>query len=174
VVPFPKHVLVWKLEDGPAHTAGSSGSPDDVGPAWIETYSSDGTVTSERVANGEWITRREAHRLAAEGEFEVLIDDGSQPVPHGREVTPNLDLKAINRRLRSLGVTADQLTLRPMSHDVFVVGSLVQHLDPAYGPKGQGEFVFTTAGVSMSPDEALAAVGRLVPTWNSDGGVPSS
>jgi hypothetical protein len=148
--------------------APQKGSPDDVGPAWINTYAKDGSVTSEKVAGGDWITRVEAHRLAYTDGFELMIDDGNQPSLESPQPPPALDLKAINKRLRSLGVKADELTLRATSHDVFVVGSLVQHLDPKYRPKREGEFVFTTAGVSMSPENALAALAKLVPDWNAD------
>jgi hypothetical protein len=167
VAPQSKRVLMWKLEDGP-EGALEQGSPDDVGPAWIETYATDGTVTSEKVPSGDWITRSEAHRLAEANRFELMIDDGNQPLPDSPQPLPALDLKAINMRLRALGVKADELTLRAMSGDVFVVGSLVQHLDLEQGPKGQGEFVFTIAGVSMSPEAALSALGKLVPDWSKD------
>jgi hypothetical protein len=167
VAPQSKRVLMWKLEDG-HEDAPEQGSPNDVGPAWIETYTTDGSVSSEKVAAGDWITRSEAHRLAETNRFELMIDDGNQPLPDSPQPLPALDPKAINRRLRALGVKADELTLRAMAGDVFVVGSLLQHLDPEYGPKGQGEFVVTTAGVSMSPEDALSALGELVPNWNKD------
>jgi len=158
---------LWKLEDGPEDTP-EQGSPDDVGPAWIDTYATDGGVTTEKVARGDWITRSEAHRLAEADGFELMIDDGNQPLLDSPQPLPALDFKAINGRLRSLGVRADQLTLRAMASDVFVVGSLVRHLEPEYGDKGQGEFVFTTAGVSMCPEDALAALDKLVPNWNAN------
>src|SRR5438105_4365006 len=109
-----KRVLMWKLEDGPEDTP-EQGSPDDVGPAWIETYATDGSVTSEKVARGDWITRSEAHRLAEAAGFELMIDDGRQPSLDSLQPPPALDLKAINRRLRSLGVKADELTLHAAS-----------------------------------------------------------
>jgi len=61
--------LYWKWEDGPEDAEGDD--PNDVGPAWIDH--ADGT--SEKVRDGEWITRAEAERLAAESGFELSIDD---------------------------------------------------------------------------------------------------
>ena len=61
--------LYWKFEDGPEEAADDD--PNDVGPAWIDKP--DGT--SEKVNDGEWITRAEAKRLAAEGGYQ-LDEDG--------------------------------------------------------------------------------------------------
>jgi hypothetical protein len=61
--------LYWKLEDGPEDAEGDD--PNDVGPAWINHP--DGT--SESVRDGEWITRAEAERLAAENGYELAVDD---------------------------------------------------------------------------------------------------
>jgi hypothetical protein len=68
-----RRVLTWKLEDGPAD-APKSGSPDDVGPAWLDTPGPDGT-TSEEVADGKSITRAEARQLAEEEGNELSDDD---------------------------------------------------------------------------------------------------
>lgn len=46
-------------------------SPNDLGPAWINR--ADGT--SEKVNDGGWITRADAERLAAEGGYELAIED---------------------------------------------------------------------------------------------------
>lgn len=67
---------MWKLEDGP-EDAPDEGSPEDVGPAWIDTYENDTHVSEEKVANGEWISRAEAKRLAADNGYEFEADDGS-------------------------------------------------------------------------------------------------
>jgi hypothetical protein len=66
-------VLTWKFEDGPPD-AREEGSPEDMGPAWLDTEGSDGPI-SERVADGAWITRAEARRLAEERGYE-LSEDG--------------------------------------------------------------------------------------------------
>ena len=65
---------MWKYEDGP-EDAPEEGSPDDVGPAWIDTYEEDERISSEQVAKGDWMTRAEAQRLASEGGYELAIDD---------------------------------------------------------------------------------------------------
>ncbi len=66
-------VLTWKFEDGPPD-AGEEDSPEDVGPAWLDTEGPDGNI-SERIAGGAWITRAEARRLAEERGYE-LSEDG--------------------------------------------------------------------------------------------------
>ena len=63
--------VTWKYEDGPAN-APVEASPDDVGPAWIDHP---GNPESEPVANGEWISRAEARRFAAERGYELSEDD---------------------------------------------------------------------------------------------------
>ena len=54
-----RRVLMWKYEDGP-EDARDEGDPNDVGPAWIDTYDGDARISSEQVADGEWITRAKA------------------------------------------------------------------------------------------------------------------
>ena len=66
-------VLMWKFEDGP-EDAPDEGDPNDVGPAWLDTYEGDERVSSEKVANGEWITRAEAQRIAAANGYELAVD----------------------------------------------------------------------------------------------------
>jgi hypothetical protein len=65
---------MWKYEDGP-EDAPDDGDPNDVGPAWIDTYDRDECVSSEPVAEGGWITRAEAHRLAESNGYELAVDD---------------------------------------------------------------------------------------------------
>jgi hypothetical protein len=69
----PRRVLTWKFEEGPAD-APEEGSPDDAGPAWLEITDPEGTIIDE-VADGEWITRAEARRLAHEVGYELSEDD---------------------------------------------------------------------------------------------------
>ena len=71
---MPKKTLYWKLEDGP-EDAPEEGSPDDVGPAWLDTYDGDQHIGEEKLNGGDWITRAEAHRLAAENGWELSLDD---------------------------------------------------------------------------------------------------
>jgi hypothetical protein len=65
---------MWKFEDGP-EDAPEEGSPNDVGPAWIDTYDGDKHVSDEKIRGGEWITRAEAQRIAAENGYEFTADD---------------------------------------------------------------------------------------------------
>jgi hypothetical protein len=60
-------ILYWLWHDGPAATA--------VGPAWI--IEADGTERS--LNGGDWISRAEAERLAAVGEY-ILDAEDVQPV----------------------------------------------------------------------------------------------
>ena len=69
-----RQVLLWKFEDGP-EDAPDEGHPHDVGPAWIDTYHGDDHISSKQVADGAWITRAEAHRLADSGGYELTLDD---------------------------------------------------------------------------------------------------
>ena len=71
-----RKVLTWKLEDGP-EDAPDEGSPDDVGPAWVSVYENNVLVSDEKAVGGQWITRAEAQRLAAENDWEFSADDGS-------------------------------------------------------------------------------------------------
>jgi hypothetical protein len=71
-----KRVLVWKFEEGP-EDAPDEGSPDDAGPAWIDTYEGDEHISGEKVLDGQWITRGEAERMAHENGYEFAADDGS-------------------------------------------------------------------------------------------------
>jgi hypothetical protein len=69
-----RRVLMWKDEDGP-EDAPDEGGPNDVGPAWLDTYEGDERVSSEKVRDGEWITRAEAQRVAAANGYELAVDD---------------------------------------------------------------------------------------------------
>jgi hypothetical protein len=87
------------------------------------------------------------------------------PMMDGANAT---ELRAINKRLRALGITPDQLTLRPLdASQVWVEGTLLGRLDPDYGPKLGHEFVYRTAGLSMEFEAAWAALDTLVPGWSS-------
>ncbi len=67
-------VLYWKQEDGPAD-AGSDGSLDDVGPAWLQTQDARGTLTSEPINDGEWISRIDVLMIARANGYTVRLDD---------------------------------------------------------------------------------------------------
>ena len=67
-------ILYWKMEDGP-EDAGPNGSPEDVGPAWLQTQNSAGDMEQEPVNNGEWIQRIDALSLAHAKGYTVSIDD---------------------------------------------------------------------------------------------------
>ena len=66
-------VVCWKHEDGP-DDALDSGSPQDVGPAWLLTYDSYGNETRVPVADGEWVTRAEVLALAAGKGYTLSLD----------------------------------------------------------------------------------------------------
>ena len=67
-------MLTWKFEDGPEDAPGE-GSPDDVGPAWVDTFEGQDLVSSDKIADGEWITRADAERIASENGYEFSADD---------------------------------------------------------------------------------------------------
>jgi hypothetical protein len=68
-----RQIVSWKFEEGP-EDATEEGSPEDAGPAWIDTFRGDAIVDTEPVADGAWITRAEARRLAAERGYELNKD----------------------------------------------------------------------------------------------------
>ena len=65
---------MWKYEDG-LRNAPDEGDPNEVGPAWIDTYDGDERISNEQVADGEWTTRAEAQRLAESNGYELALDD---------------------------------------------------------------------------------------------------
>ena len=71
-----RRILTWKYEDGP-EDAPLEGSPDDVGPAWIDTMDGEKLVSSEKANDGEWLTRAEAQQLAERNGYVFSADDGS-------------------------------------------------------------------------------------------------
>lgn len=68
-----RQVLTWKLEDGP-EDAGDGPSPHDVGPAWLDTYDGTVLVDSEPLADGDWISRADARRLAEDAGYDFAED----------------------------------------------------------------------------------------------------
>ena len=64
---------MWRWADGPED--GDGGDPNDVGTAWIVTFAGDERVSSEGVAEGRWITRAEARRLAETEGYELAFFD---------------------------------------------------------------------------------------------------
>jgi hypothetical protein len=67
-------VLCWKFEEG-REDAPPSGSPDDMGPAWLQTRDAHGNAMSEPVADGEWISRAQAYSLAGTMGYTLSADD---------------------------------------------------------------------------------------------------
>jgi hypothetical protein len=67
-------VLTWKVEDGP-EDAPLEGSPDDVGPAWVTLYAGEEELSTEQLNDGDWLTRAEAERVAAENGYTFAADD---------------------------------------------------------------------------------------------------
>lgn len=52
------------------------GGQTPVGPAWIDILAQDGKRTStEAVADGDWIARDEAIRIARENDHDLLLDE---------------------------------------------------------------------------------------------------
>lgn len=151
-----RRVLTWKYEDG-------EGRADaDVGPAWIA--SADGE--SEQVNGGDWLTRAQARALAEQHGHDFVEDDGREDStstrPHAEAV------KAINRELRRFGVSRDDLDLSAGHHDVFLMGAWYHRVDDKPLIPADNPFGFRSGGASMSLDEALAKIRRLVPEWDTE------
>jgi hypothetical protein len=160
----PSKSLTWKLEQPSA----TGISDEDLGPAWFDPGL--GTAPAADVAEGRWITRREAQVIASEHGLAFVADDGRQSDETPEAVTPGLDISAINRKLREAGISEAELRLEetPGFRDVLLWGSLVQSLP---GRARKPDSPFTTAMVSMLPDELMEALDVLVPGWRS---APSS
>lgn len=97
----PSATLYWKWEDGPPD--GDPHDPSAVGPAWVIEANGD-----ERDINGgEWITRAEAIEMAAANGWELNAgDDPDDTLPDAE-----LDVEAVNARLRGLGIDENQLVV---------------------------------------------------------------
>ena len=67
-------VIYWKREvispDPP-----DEGRLNDAGPAWLETHDEHGNVTSEPVADGDWITRNEAIGHSLRWGYTLSLDE---------------------------------------------------------------------------------------------------
>jgi hypothetical protein len=68
--------VVWKFEDGPEDADEDENDPRDVGPAWLDTFEHDPDrpASSEKLNDGEWITRERARENARENGYELLED----------------------------------------------------------------------------------------------------
>lgn len=148
--------LLWKLED----VADRSGdpSPDDVGPAWITWPATENTPRrSEKVRGGEWITRAEAQELALANGY-VLKEDAGAAETGEPAASPPVDVVAINSKLRSLGISADELAVRASGDRLVLTGSLLQRLKTRPSK-------FRTALISLHADNAMGTLDELVPGW---------
>lgn len=153
--------LIWKLEQ----PSGDLPSDDDVGPAWVAPEAS-GPLPSGPISRGEWLTRREARAIAEEHGFAFFEDDGDNDVR--MSASAGIDVRSVNEQLRRAGVLESELRLEvtPGFNDVLVHGSRVQELP---GLERDPESPIRTAMISMSLEEALAALDLLVPSWRSSG-----
>jgi hypothetical protein len=154
--------LIWKLEQ----PSGGLASDDDVGPAWVAPGSS-GPLPSGAISRGGWLTRREARAIAEEHGFEFFEDDGSNDLCV--QPSSGIDVSSVNEQLRRAGVLESELRLEvtPGFDDVLLHGSRLQELP---GLERDPESPFRTAMISMSLEEVLTALDRLVPGWRSAGG----
>ena len=66
-------VIYWKREVLSADPS-DEGRLNDAGPAWFQTQDEHGNVTSEPVADGDWITRNEAIGYSLRG-YTLSIDE---------------------------------------------------------------------------------------------------
>jgi hypothetical protein len=151
-----RRVLTWKYEDG-------DGNDDaDVGPAWV----ADADCQSEEVNGGEWLTRGQARALAEQNGDDFFEDDGREEP----SVTPAYAeaVKAINHKLRKLGVSRDELELSAGHDDVVLMGSWYERVNDKPLIPRDNLYGFRHHGSSMSLDEALAKIRRLVPEWHTE------
>ena len=67
-------VIYWKREVISADPS-REGRLDDAGPAWLQTQDEHGIVTSEPVADGDWITRNEAIGYSGSYGYTLSLDE---------------------------------------------------------------------------------------------------
>jgi hypothetical protein len=153
--------LIWKLEQ----PSGGQPSDDDLGPAWIAPGRS-GLLPSGPLSRGEWLTRREARAIAEEHGLTFFEDDGSKDVLVSG--SSGIDVRSVNEQLERVGVPKSELRLEvtPGFDDVLVHGSRLQELPGLERDPGSP---IRTAMISMSLEEALAALDLLVPGWRPGG-----
>jgi hypothetical protein len=77
-------------------------------------------------------------------------------------------VKEINRKLRRLGVSRGDLDLSAGRHDVFLMGAWYHRVDDQPLIPRDNPFGFRSGGASMSLEEALAKIRRLIPEWDSE------
>ena len=172
-----RQVLIWKLEDGP-EDAGEDGDPNDVGPAWIDTYEDDTHVSEEKVAGGEWITRAEAHRLAEANGYDLMEDDGrgdpATDAEHDASSVASVDVEAINAKLRAAGITEDELLVERLKGGFLAVtGSLADNDLPSglRSPPDELEgLVFRSMRMPSNATELCELLDDLAPTWRQNEG----
>jgi len=147
--------LMWKLEDGEGDLA--------VGPAWIDTVGEDGrAIHTEKAADGEWISRRQAGELAAQHGWELLVDAGDEPV--GDDYPPGpVDVRAINRRLRALGIAEEDLSVGEGGDNL--QGLWLDRLPGVEPPRTVLGSIVRTAVISRTPAELLESLDLLAPGW---------
>ena len=67
-------VIYWKREVISSDPSDERGL-NDAGPAWLQTHDEHGNVTSEPVADGDWITRNEAIGYSGRWGYTLSLDD---------------------------------------------------------------------------------------------------
>ena len=67
-------VIYWKREVTSADPS-AEGRLDDAGPAWLQSHDEHGNVTSEPLAEGDWITRNEAIGHSLRMGYTLSLDD---------------------------------------------------------------------------------------------------
>ena len=67
-------VIYWKREVISADPS-DEGRLNDAGPAWLQTQDEHGNVTSEPVADGDWITRNEAIGYSGRWGYTLSLDE---------------------------------------------------------------------------------------------------
>ena len=149
---------MWKLEDGDGDLA--------IGPAWVDTIGEDGRISqTEKAADGEWISRRQARELAAQHGWELVSDAGDDRVDH--PVGP-VDASAINRKLRELGIAEEDLSVGEEGDAL--LGLWLERLPGVEPPRtvrvpGWGDSIVRTGAISRTPTELQESLDLLAPGW---------
>ena len=147
---------MWKWEDGDGESA--------VGPAWIDTVEDGGRAHSEKAAGGDWISREEARKLAAENGWEYLEDAPEDPNPDAP--VGDIDARALNRKLRKLGISKEDVTVASVGGDaLFLQGNWLDRLPGVEPPRVVGGVEYRTGAIGVTPDGLAEALDQLAPGW---------
>lgn len=152
---------MWKQEDGAGEAA--------VGPAWVDTFGEDGSTThTQQAAGGEWISRQHARELAEAHGWEYFEDAPNDQAADDDPVG-SVDVRAVNRRLRKLGIAKDDLSVGSVDGDtLYLQGLWLDRLPGVEPPRTVDGVTYRTGAIGATPNELAEALDLLAPGWRDE------